>query len=260
VTVEECAARRDEISSSAVPILKGQCIDFATPSVIRSTVVELNLLCKASTLQFALAVGALVIKRLYSGEVKQFRSRDRKRDISLRRVANHSDLAMSPSMLYGCVAIYELCERIGIQSWKHVSTSHLRLVLPLQPADQERLLRIAEDDRWPVRRLEEEVAAVRRISPPGMSRGGRKRDSLRTAIHVLQRNLDAMLNVLEIEASAPESKRPGLDVLRRALETCGAVEKRLVRMEAEAIRRRSTGPSNGTHPPSPATTDDACAN
>jgi hypothetical protein len=51
---------------------------------------------------------------------------------------------MSASMLYGCIAIYELCERLGIRSWKHVSTSHLRLVLLLERDEQERLLRAAE--------------------------------------------------------------------------------------------------------------------
>jgi hypothetical protein len=258
--IEQRDFEAEEVSAVPVPIVKGACVEFNPPSVIQSTVVELNRLCKASTLQFALAVGALVIKRLYCGDLRRFRSRDRKQDLSLRRVATHSDLAMSPSMLYGCVAIYELCERMGIQSWKHVSTSHLRLVLPLQPVEQERLLRTAEADRWPVRRLEEEVAAVRRVSPPATSRGGRRRDSLLSAIHVLQRDLDAMANVLELEAIAPSSKTPGLEVLRRALDTCGAVQKRLIRMEAEARRRRSQAPPNGTHAAIPATMDDLCAN
>jgi hypothetical protein len=195
-------------------------------------VLELNALCKGATLQFALAVGGVVTEKLYSGDIHRWRSRERKHDLALRKLATHPDLAMSASMLYGCIAIYELCERLGIRSWKHVSTSHLRLVLSLLPDEQARLLRAAEADRWPVRRLEEEVVALTRGRAPAPGRGGRKRRSrLRGRIQHLQSDLDEVAGLLlpqdPTTEPSPDSTRAAMEVLRRAADMYIALEKRM---------------------------------
>ncbi len=130
-------------------------------------VSEINALCKTATLQFALSVGDLVIQRLYLGDMDRWRSRDPTKKMSLRKIARHPSLAM----LYGCIAIYELCERLDIKTWRHISTSHMRLALPLKHEEQARLLRLAESDRWSVRRLEEEVAALTRGCMPEQKGG-----------------------------------------------------------------------------------------
>jgi hypothetical protein len=122
---------------------------------------ELNSLSKSATLKFALAVGELVVRRLCGGDVACFRSRRVKEDRALRRVATHPDLAMSTSMLYGCVAIYELSERLGVRRWRHVSTSHIRLVFPLAQESQAALLRDAETKRWPVKRVMSQFSIAR---------------------------------------------------------------------------------------------------
>jgi hypothetical protein len=143
--------------------------DFATnPSMndakLDPLVRELNAVCKAMTLQFELAVGELVVKNLYSWDVSRLRCRGRKRDATLRKVASHPDLGMSRSMLYHCIGVYELCERLQLRSWRHVSTSHLRLVLPLASDSHEKIPREAEANRWSVSRLEEEVVGLGPIS------------------------------------------------------------------------------------------------
>jgi hypothetical protein len=170
---------------------------------------ELNALCKSATLEFALAVGELVIRSLYAGDVDCFRSRARKHHAALRELATHPDLAMSASMLYGCIAIYELCERLDARSWQHVSTTHLRLVLPLQPDEQASLLREAEANRWPVRRLEEAVVACTK---------GRKGMSGRVAVFLRSED--------RLEAS-PDSARAVASIVRRAVETCKVLENRM---------------------------------
>jgi hypothetical protein len=203
-----------------------------------SVVSDLNSLSKAATMQFALTVGELIIQRLYSGQIGRFRSRERKHNVALRAVAAHPDLAMSASMLYGCVAIYELCERFGIRSWKHVSTSHLRLVLPLAPEDQERLLREAEAKRWPVKLLEEHIAATAKShgSPPG--RGGRKpRSMFRRTIHLFEKDLANVSCCFPEDSSAepsPESARAAVDLLRRVADVCVNLESRLAPIAARA--------------------------
>jgi hypothetical protein len=192
---------------------------------------ELNALCKSATLEFALAVGELVIRSLYAGDVDCFRSRARKHHAALRELATHPDLAMSASMLYGCIAIYELCERLDARSWQHVSTTHLRLVLPLQPDEQASLLREAEANRWPVRRLEEAVVACTKGRKGMSGRGGRPRRSpLRKSIKMLQKGLDAVAVFLRSEdrlEASPDSARAVASIVRRAVETCKVLENRM---------------------------------
>src|SRR5579859_4921759 len=139
--------------------------DPATDEEVERVVAQLHDLCRAATMDFALSVGKLIISNFFSGNLASWRDRDPKKNASLRRLAAHPDLPMSPAVLYRSIAIYELCERLGIRSWKHVSTTHIRLVLPLEPAEQARLLRLCEAHAWPVRRLDEEVAAISRESP-----------------------------------------------------------------------------------------------
>jgi hypothetical protein len=200
---------------------------LATDRIVR----ELNAVCKAATFEFSLAVGELVIRRLYSGDVGRFRSRGRKGHAALRKLATHPALAMSPSMLYRCIAIYELCERVSVRSWKHVSTSHLRLVLSLEPDEQARLLSEAEANRWPVRRLEEAVVASTKGRPRLTSRGGRPRRSpLRKAIKMLQRDLATIADLLRSEdavETSPESTRAADSMIRRAADTCAVVRMAL---------------------------------
>src|SRR6185437_7260192 len=124
--------------------------------------LKLNRLCRRSTLDFALSVGRLIVAELYVGDLEHLRSRNPRKDSSLRKLAKHPDLPMSPAGLCRSVAMFELHERLGGASWKHVSTSHMRLVLPLAPADQEHLIRMAEKNRWTTRRLADDVASLAR--------------------------------------------------------------------------------------------------
>jgi hypothetical protein len=195
-------------------------------------VMELNAICKTTTLGLALSVGELVVRRLYAGDVSALRSRERKRDAALRKVATHPALAMSPSMLYECIAIYEICERLDIRLWKHVSTSHLRLVLPLAPCEQDRLLHGAESERWSVRRLEQEIVDLGGDRAPTRARGGRKRQSrLRKAVRALEHDLDAIRNLLGASGSSvessPESSRAAMEVLGQASDLLATVKRRI---------------------------------
>jgi hypothetical protein len=123
---------------------------------IEHVVLKLNGICRAATYEFATAVGRLVIDEFYRGDPTKWRERGLK-SVSFRKLSRHPRLPMSPAALYRCVAIYELCQRIGIKEWRHVSTSHMRLVLPLGAVEQKRLLLHAEADRWSVRQLTEEI-------------------------------------------------------------------------------------------------------
>jgi hypothetical protein len=175
------------------------------------------------------------VKNLYHGDLTRFRSRDRSKAQTLRTIATHPNLQMSPAALYRSIATYELCERLGAQSWEHISLSHVRLVLPLRSDDQARLLQQAESARWPVQRLDAEVAALMRAERPERERGGRRRSSpLRQAIRLVDQSTERLTGLLEtyedVSADAsPESTLAAVDSLHRAADACTRLENRLVR-------------------------------
>jgi hypothetical protein len=201
---------------------------------MRHIVLRLNALCRMTTLQFTLAIGELVVNHLYGGDASQLRSRDRKHHVALRRVAAHPDLAMTASALYRSVAIFEVCDRIGVKNWSHVSTTHLRLVLPLPPEQQETLLRSTEVHRWSARELEQRVGALA-DSLPAHDRGGRKRRSpLRIMIEGLRVEIEHVQGVLNgdensIADSSPDSARAAMDSLRDMTDACTRMMDRLSR-------------------------------
>jgi hypothetical protein len=131
-----------------------ECPDDAR---IERVVRNLNTLCKTATFDFAIAVGKVVIDGVYGGDLSAWRSRRRK-STSFRALARHPDLPMSPSALCRSVAIYELSCRLNVQRWKHISTSHIRLVLPLPAASQGGLLERADLERWSVDHLRAQIA------------------------------------------------------------------------------------------------------
>jgi hypothetical protein len=203
---------------------------------LERVVAQLNAICKTATLKFALDVGALVVRHFYAGNVAIWRNRDRTKDTSLRKLARHPHLPMSPSALYRCVAIYELCERLQLTTWKHISSGHMRLVLPLAPDQQERLLSTAEAERWSVRQLDARVEAEMQSDPSmrsnrgGLSRGSRLRKMMRPLkqfVAVASESLEPSDSETIESDLSPDNMRDAVRLLHSAVEACNAVENRL---------------------------------
>lgn len=124
---------------------------------LNRVVLQLGRLVRTASLEFSLRVGALVIHHFYCGDTDAWRARGPK-ITSFRRLAAHPGLPMSPGALYRCVAIFELCDRLSAPSrWRNLGASHLRAVLSVDVATQERLLAAANAERWTVRILQSEV-------------------------------------------------------------------------------------------------------
>ncbi|MGD0679019.1 MAG: hypothetical protein ABSC94_26745 [Polyangiaceae bacterium] len=199
---------------------------------VEGAVRELNAICRTATLEFALAVGEFVITRFYGNDLAQWRSRDPAKHASLRKLSRHPDLAMSPGALYRSVAMYELSDRICVRQCRFLSTSHLRVVLPLLPEQQERLLRESESFGWSVRRLEEEVEALVVRDPSARTtRGGRKRRSkLKEVVQSLERCTTALNRYLTVDADdepSPDTARAAMVAMREAQDICARIERRL---------------------------------
>lgn len=212
---------------------------------IDRVVLALNKICKTATLDFAIAVGQLVINGCYGGDLASWRARGEK-DVSFRKLARHCFLPMSPVALYRSVAIYELCERLDVRRWKHVSTSHLRLVLPLAPEQQSRLLQVAEVDGWPVRRLEQEIATVLALEGSERRRGGRKRRSrLKSTLNKLEACVDKSNCFVGFE----QADDPSPDTARNAIELVGRVQHACSRLERHMSSVLGSDPCASPIPP-----------
>jgi hypothetical protein len=135
-------------------------------------VMKLRQVSREASLDYAIRIGSVIVHYFYGGDVSAWRARGPK-PTSFRRLAARPDLPMSPSVLYRCVAIFELCERLGVVSrWRHVTASHLRAVLNLDAKEQVRLLAAVNAEGWSVQRLEEHTRCMRptRTSMTSVSR------------------------------------------------------------------------------------------
>src|SRR5688572_20149166 len=111
-------ARREQAMSRraaalAIRLGRPDCLDEdagAEPGVqlsaeqIDEVVHQLNGICRNSSLEFALRVGAVIIHHFYAGDAHAWRDRGPKVH-SFRRLAEHPELALSAGAIYRCVAI-----------------------------------------------------------------------------------------------------------------------------------------------------------
>ncbi len=207
---------------------------LAHDELVENVVLRLNAIRRAATFDFVMGVGALIVETFYSGDLTAWRMRGRK-EASFRRLSRHPDLPMSSVALYRCVAIYEMCERLGIRNWKHVTTTHLRVVLPLPPETQRQLLDAAESSCWSVRRIEEVAANLQTLGPSAhRHRGGRKPCSrVRTAVQVVEGRLCAVADALDAGGpdieSSPHGAQDILEILGRVRQMCAVAEERVAR-------------------------------
>ncbi len=149
---------------------------------IDEVVNQLNGICRTSSLEFALKVGAVIIHHFYGGDTKAWRDRGPKVN-SFRRLAEHPELPMSAGALYRCVAVFEMCDRLRAPSkWRRLGASHLRAVIGVPPDRQENLLAKANEERWSVQFLQTKAQELRE----GRPRGGRRPQS------PLEKNLRAL--------------------------------------------------------------------
>lgn len=200
-----------------------------TDDHIDKLVAQIRHVTRLASLQVAIEVGALVVEKIF-GDVEQYRSRGEK-DISYRRLAEHPELPFSAATLYRFVAVYELVQRFpGLAKSSYFELAHLRAVLGLPAATQERLLRIAEHERLTGEQLHGRADAERERDP---SRRGRP--PVPVALKSLRR-FEQLLDDggLPMDTSAfdrlvvDDAKRAAGTVLR-VREWCDAVHESLAR-------------------------------
>jgi hypothetical protein len=208
-------------------------------------VSTLRQISREATLDYAIRVGSVIVHYFYDGDCQAFRSK-RVKGTSFRRLADRADLPMSPTLLYRCVATFELCERLNVVSrWKHVTVSHLRAVLNLEHQHQVGLLSAANAEHWSVQKLEEHVQRVRTQSA---SRTGRPPalpvlKCARSLRRTLLENWDVLDSLPDV-GSLSEAQREELrETLAQALERLHRAERVLMQYAAGAQTTPPPAPS-----------------
>lgn len=172
-----------EQSSDVTPIVSSGV------DLVDDTVRRINQMHDQAGLALAIAVGRLVVERFFAGDMDRVRSRDPSKDMSLRKLANHPDLRVSATQLYRCIAVSELCARLGVSPGEHrLGVSHLREVLGLPSPVQRQLIDAAIQHGWSRRQIAAEVREYRRGSADG--RGRPALPPLVKAIHAWEKYVD----------------------------------------------------------------------
>jgi hypothetical protein len=146
--------------------------------LLRELVAEVGILRAQRSLELEIAVGKRIIEVLYNGKLVPWQRRGRS-DARYRELSRHPDLPVTAAELYRVISSYVVSVRIPrISTSKRLTPSHVHAVLPLAPAEQERLLSDSEVQGWSVRRLQ---VAVDELHVPRVGPGRpRKAKVLRT--------------------------------------------------------------------------------
>jgi hypothetical protein len=214
-TTLESGGRSDAVAREQAIATDEAFEDAISNELLDDVVSQLNRVCRASSLEFALRVGAIIIYHFYKGDTDAWRTRGPKLN-SFRRLAEHPELPMSAAALYRCVAVFELCDRLNAPSrWRRLGASHLRVVLGVPHERQEKLLSAANEERWSVQALEHRARQFKQQRHQG---GRRVQSPLARNLRLLDQCLmdcEAVLDRLDIRACEPEELERGLQLLRK---------------------------------------------
>ncbi|MDX2054198.1 MAG: hypothetical protein SFV15_17490 [Polyangiaceae bacterium] len=131
------------------------------PRVLLEQVSQESLLLNSrANLQVALRIGEILDR--YLREIHGT-PREPKRSQSYREIAEAAKLGRSPCVLWRCVQIHALAQKLPeIRTFVHLSTTHVRAVVNLPLEAQRLLLTQAEGERWTCVRLEKAASELRR--------------------------------------------------------------------------------------------------
>jgi hypothetical protein len=126
---------------------------------------EIRAMQREATVDLAVRMGELIVKRFYRGKLEAFREHG-PREASLRKLARRFEdddgTGLSAAGIYRAVAFYELDRRLGITERKHLTVTHIRALLGLPEADQESLLALTDERQLTSTELEKRAEAARK--------------------------------------------------------------------------------------------------
>ena len=210
-------------------IIKKTDSEVISNETIDEVVAEINSQVRLAPLELAMKIGKLLIDKFYSGNFDAWRKKGIK-DNSFRKLSEREDLEISPAALYRSVSVYEMFERIGgVSTLKHLKASHYYAVLGLTDKQQKRLLKRAESQTWPVRKIESEAKKVRKKR----GKGGRKPiPQFVKSIHQIQKFVNQPQKMFDGINKADELKPEKIKELCVTLEK---IQKQCLDMQAQLL-------------------------
>lgn len=172
---------------------------------------------RRSGFEKTLAIGELLLARFFGSDPSAWQDRRRNKNTSIRRLAQRADCPFSKSALSNALAIYVASSSMPcVRQLAHVTASHLGSVLGLPQVEQERLLLVAERERWSVRRLKGEVTSLKRDM--GERRGRPVRSVREHASRTLNECVQQLRSVLHVAQLACSSNTRLSDELRSIVD------------------------------------------
>jgi hypothetical protein len=188
---------------------------------VRIVAEELSKLMLETGLSRTLLIGGLVLERFFGGSVQRWRDRRRNKNNSVRRLAECPQCPISRSALNQAIAVYSALQELPrVRELRQIGPSHVNAVLALPKSEHEQWLLLANDERWSVRRLTEEIRAHRRQCG---ERRGRPHSS--AAAKVVTR-VKASIRAVDSAVSSLRGVLPDLDdaTLSELAERCAGLE------------------------------------
>lgn len=159
----EALVSRSAAAVSSGPLETGETSTPDSDTVVEDTVERIIRAHRASSLQLALDVGAIVVDGLYGGDLEKLRARGRKGH-SLRRLASHPRLPFSAATLWRCIGVYAVVrEAPELVRFEHLTLAHFRAVLALPPERRNVLLLEAATAKRSVAWVAREAGTERRL-------------------------------------------------------------------------------------------------
>lgn len=180
------------------------------PVVLDRVVDQLREIERQSGIERTLAIGELILRRFFGGDAAMWQDRRRNKNNSIRRLAARAECPFSKSALSEAVGVY-VATLVSpcVRTLGHIGPSHVAVVLSLDTPERERLLNQADQQRWSVRELRENVVRLRRSE--GERRGRPSAGDEARAIGLVRtalRGLDqALALVASCESMADEQRR-----------------------------------------------------
>jgi hypothetical protein len=162
-----------------------------TDPLLAQIASELRVIDHRSGWARTLAIGELILKHFFEGNIKEWRTHRRDKEASIRKLARRSDCPLGRSALSEAVAVYVACRDIpGGRIRDELSPSHLAATLQFESPRRIELLEQAIARRWTVRELRRHVSLLRKN---GGERRGRPRSTPARAALTCAKNAALLL-------------------------------------------------------------------
>lgn len=195
-------------------------------AVIAEVAQTIRDLERAHKVSLVVTVGRLIVERLYGGNAAAVHARGPKAS-PLSRLAAQEDLPFSLPQLSRAVGIYESVAKLGpVDSWRHLTMTHVRTVLPLPAPERQTLLEKAEAKGWSVKQLEAQAKKTRKDKSTG---GGRPPlPAITKSVLAVKRLVDEQERILERDEELTEAQIGALLMTVSALKLqCTAIQERM---------------------------------